>query len=254
MAAVLESACDLRIGQVGVATLKVRRLDPEAIGSELAAKVRAAPQLLQHAPVIVDLNAFPDPPDAAGVRRLLDVLRSAGVLPVGLTYGSGTIEALARALGLPLFSRFRANYEPDEGGAAAATGSAGPPPPAADPAPTASAPAAAPGAGAVRVHEGHVRSGQQVYARGQDLTVVGSVGAGAEVIADGNIHIYGALRGRALAGAAGDVRARVFCREFGAELVAVAGHYRVLDDAPAHLHGRALHIRLDGERLLFEPL
>jgi septum site-determining protein MinC len=104
------------------------------------------------------------------------------------------------------------------------------------------------------MHEGHVRSGQQVYARGQDLTVVGSVGAGAEVIADGNIHIYGALRGRALAGAAGDTRARVFCREFGAELVAVAGHYRVLDDAPANLHGRALHVRLDGERLLFEPL
>jgi len=106
----------------------------------------------------------------------------------------------------------------------------------------------------IRLHEGHVRSGQQVYARGQDLTVVGSVGAGAEVIADGNIHIYGALRGRALAGAAGDSAARVFCREFSAELVAVAGHYRVLDDAPAALHGKAVQVRLDGERLLFEPL
>src|SRR5690606_6221257 len=102
----------------------------------------------------------------------------------------------------------------------------------------------------VRLHEGHVRSGQQIYARGQDLTIVGSVSAGAEVIADGNIHIYGALRGRALAGASGDTSARVFCSEFSAELVAVAGNYRVLDDAPALLHGKALAIRLDGERLL----
>jgi septum site-determining protein MinC len=255
MAAVLESACDLRIGQVGVATLKLRRMDLDGIGSELGAKVRAAPQLLQHAPVIVDLNAFAEPPDAAGVRRLFDVLRRAGVLPVGLTYGSGTIEALARSLDLPLFSRFRANYEHDDAATATAGGPAAAPAPAVEPAPAPGPPpVAASGTGAVRVHEGHVRSGQQVYARGQDLTVVGSVGAGAEVIADGNIHIYGALRGRALAGAAGDTRARVFCREYGAELVAVAGHYRVLDDAPAHLHGRALHIRLDGERLLFEPL
>jgi septum site-determining protein MinC len=257
VAANLEAACDLRIGQVGVATLKVRRLDLDGIGSELRAKVEAAPQLLQHAPVIVDLNAFPEPPDAAGVRRLFQVLRDAGVLPVGLTYGSGTIEALARGLDLPLFSRFRANYEHEGAGAPPPGPAAVAPPTAAaatPPAPDPGASAAAAGGGAVRVHEGHVRSGQQIYARGQDLTVVGSVGAGAEVIADGNIHIYGALRGRALAGAAGDTRARVFCREFGAELVAVAGHYRVLDDAPAQLHGRALHIRLDGERLLFEPL
>lgn len=248
MAAGNGAACDLRVGQVGIATLKLRRLDAAAIAGELRAKVEAAPQLLERAAVIVDLNAFTGAPPLAQVRELLAAVRQAGLLPVGLTYGAADVEALARSLDLPLLSRFRANFEPGDGASAAPATPAAPAPAAAAPAP------AAPGPGAVRLHEGHVRSGQQVYARGQDLTVVGSVGAGAEVIADGNIHIYGALRGRALAGAAGDAGARVFCREFAAELVAVAGHYRVLEDAPAALRGKAVQVRLDGERLLFEPL
>jgi septum site-determining protein MinC len=77
---------------------------------------------------------------------------------------------------------------------------------------------------------GNVRSGQQLYAENCDLTVMATVGAGAEVIADGSIHIYGTLRGRALAGAQGNTAARIFCRDFHAELVAIAGHYKVLDD------------------------
>lgn len=242
----IESACDLRVGQVGVATLKLRRLGLDEIRAELVAKVAAAPQLLTRAPVIVDLNAFSDLPDSAQLRELLAAIRASGVLPVGLTYGSGAIDALARELDLPLFSRFRASYEHDEPAV---------PAPVSDTAQTpvpAPSPATAPAG--IRLHEGHVRSGQQIYARGQDLTIIGSVSTGAEVIADGNIHIYGALRGRALAGASGEVRARVFCSEFRAELVAVAGNYRVLDDAPANLHGKALAIRLDGERLLFDPL
>jgi septum site-determining protein MinC len=94
-----------------------------------------------------------------------------------------------------------------------------------------------------------VRSGQQVYAEQRDLTVLATVGAGAEVIADGSIHIYGALRGRALAGAQGFEQARIFCREFHAELVAVAGHYKVLDDVPAALRGKPVQIWLEKGQL-----
>jgi septum site-determining protein MinC len=79
--------------------------------------------------------------------------------------------------------------------------------------------------------------------------VLTSVGAGAEVIADGSIHIYGPLRGRALAGAQGNDKARIFCREFHAELVAVAGHYKVLEDIPRELRGRPVQVWLDGEEL-----
>ena len=81
--------------------------------------------------------------------------------------------------------------------------------------------------------------------RGRDLVLTALVGNGAEVIADGSIHIYGALRGRALAGAQGNEKARIFCREFRAELVAVAGHYKVLDEIPKELHGKPAQVWLD---------
>ena len=99
-----------------------------------------------------------------------------------------------------------------------------------------------------------VRSGQQVYAQNRDLTVCATVGAGAEVIADGSIHIYGALRGRALAGASGLTSARIFCRDFNAELVAVAGTYKVLEEVPKHLIGKSVQIWLENERLHIEEL
>jgi len=99
-----------------------------------------------------------------------------------------------------------------------------------------------------------VRSGQQVYADNRDLTVLTTVGAGAEVIADGSIHIYGPLRGRALAGAQGNEKARIFCREFHAELVAVAGHYKVLDDIPKELRGKPVQVWLDHHELKLAAL
>ena len=99
-----------------------------------------------------------------------------------------------------------------------------------------------------------VRSGQQVYADNRDLTVLGMVGAGAEVIADGSIHVYGALRGRALAGAQGNEKARIFCREFLAELVAIAGHYKVLEEIPQDLRGKPAQVWLDGDELKIAAL
>ncbi|WP_141233635.1 septum site-determining protein MinC, partial [Lysobacter antibioticus] len=99
-----------------------------------------------------------------------------------------------------------------------------------------------------------VRSGQQVYADGRDLTVLTTVGAGAEVIADGSVHIYGPLRGRALAGAQGNNKARIFCREFHAELVAIAGHYKVLEDIPKELRGKAVQVWLEDEQIRIAAL
>ncbi|MBB1089595.1 septum site-determining protein MinC, partial [Lysobacter sp. SG-8] len=105
-----------------------------------------------------------------------------------------------------------------------------------------------------RIQAAPVRSGQQVYADNRDLTVLTSVGAGAEVIADGSVHIYGPLRGRALAGAQGNEQARIFCREFHAELVAIAGHYRVLEDIPAELRGKAVQVWLEDQQLRIAAL
>src|SRR5690606_3167679 len=150
----------------------------------------------------------------------IEALRGAGVLPVALAYGSSDTDRLARELGLPLLAKFRAAYEQGAGEPPARPAPAPSPAPAAaapEPAPAAPAAPAAPGPRAAtpsagRVHAPLVRSGQQVYADNRDLTVLAGVSAGAEVIADGSVHIYGPLRGRALAGAQGNEQARIFCR------------------------------------------
>jgi septum site-determining protein MinC len=161
-------------------------------------------------------------------------------------------------LGLPLLAKFRAQYE--SGAREAAPADATPPPretlqPAAA-APAAPAPAAAasetlPRSAPGLIHATPVRSGQQVYAQARDLTVCATVGAGAEVIADGSVHVYGALRGRALAGAQGDERARIFCREFHAELVAIAGQYKVIEEIPKDLRGKPVQVWLEEGKLKF---
>jgi septum site-determining protein MinC len=100
-----------------------------------------------------------------------------------------------------------------------------------------------------------LRSGQRVYARHSDLVVIGMVSPGAEVIADGNVHVYGPLRGKAMAGARGDTSARIFTTHLDAELLAVAGVYRVVEDKlDATLHGQPALVRLDGDTLRIEAL
>lgn len=98
-----------------------------------------------------------------------------------------------------------------------------------------------------------IRSGQSVYVQG-DLTVIGSVSPGAEVIADGNIHIYGTLRGRAIAGAQGDTAANIFCQQLDAELVAIAGNYKQMEDIDSDYQGKTLQISLENEKICFFPL
>lgn len=100
-----------------------------------------------------------------------------------------------------------------------------------------------------------LRSGQQVYAQGRDLIVLALVSHGAEVMADGHIHLYAPLRGRAHAGAAGDAGARIFCHRLEAQVLAIAGCYRTMDDAlPAHLVGAPAMVRRHADALVIEPL
>lgn len=254
-----EQAGELKIGQVGIANLRVRALDPTRIADEMRERVRSAPKLFERAAVILDFGGLSACPEAGQVLALIAGLRDAGVLPVGIAYGTSQIEALAAAVDLPLLAKFRASYEYAGGAAPAA------PVASKSKAVAAAEPAAAPvispavGKPAAPVEPGMlqvspVRSGQQIYAQNRDLTVCATVGAGAEVIADGSIHIYGALRGRALAGAGGLATARIFCRDFRAELVAIAGTYKVLEEVPKGLVGKAVQIWLQDDTLHFEEL
>ncbi len=99
-----------------------------------------------------------------------------------------------------------------------------------------------------------VRSGQRLYAQGGDLVELAPVSAGAELMADGHIHVYGPLRGRALAGVKGNADARIFCQDLRAELISVAGHYRVSENLDPALAGRPVQVRLQDGRLITEAL
>jgi septum site-determining protein MinC len=246
-----ESAFEIRFGQVGLAQMRIRSTDADALRVQLAKRVAAAPALFERAALCLDHSPLDHDVSAAELRPMLDAIRRCGVLPVGLAHGTSAIEALARELDLPVLTQFRAQQSY---GAAVASVKAVAQPPAAV-APVAPIAPAAPVAAATEeivaipalMHHRPVRSGQRIYARHRDLVVTSAVGAGAEVMADGCVHVYGSLRGRAMAGVRGEVSARVFCHEFNAELVSVAGVFRVFETIPPDLAGKPVLAWRDGD-------
>jgi len=102
--------------------------------------------------------------------------------------------------------------------------------------------------------EGSVRSGQSILHPEGDVTVLGSVASGAEIVAGGSIHVYGSLRGRAIAGCTGNGRARIFCRKFEAELIAIDGLYKTADDLGTKFHGQPIQVHLDGDSIILQTL
>jgi septum site-determining protein MinC len=143
-----EQAGELKIGQVGIANLRIRTLDVERLTREMHDRVARAPKLFGRAAVILDFGGLSQMPDVATARALLDGLRGAGVLPVALAYGTTETELLSQQLGLPLLAKFRAQYERAEAEPVAPPPAPEPPrrtrAAAATPAPVAAPPAAAP--------------------------------------------------------------------------------------------------------------
>lgn len=194
-------------------------------------------------------------------RRLKQVFKAHGLNVIGVRGGSEDLRYGAAFAGLPTYAF---NDRPPTATAALAAAASPPPPVEKTPAiPVDPAPPPAPTSTRTPTLfiNRPLRSGQQVYARGGDLVVLAAVNAGAEVIADGSIHIYAPLHGRALAGASGAAEARILCTRFDAELVSVAGLYRTFDGGvPKELAGRAVQVRLaeraDGNtnQLLVEAL
>jgi len=233
-------AVDIRYGQIGLMQLRIRTTDTGTLLDELTGRMNTAPNFFRRTAVCIDLSDLEKVPETQEMKAILEAVRRAGMLAVGLASASAEIEALSNAVDLPILSAFRpANYsvaavEPVQRVAAE--------------------PAAAEAGIAAMVQQQTVRSGQRIYARNRDLVITAGVGAGAEVIADGCVHIYGSLRGRAMAGAHGELNARVFCQEFHAELVSIAGVFRVFETIPTALAGKPVQAWLDGEDLLFAPV
>jgi septum site-determining protein MinC len=230
---------------VTLSILKPLSTDLSEIEAGLAARVAQAPALFDRAPLLIDLADIPDPEalDLPGLRTLIARL---GFVPVAVRGGGDALAIQAAAIGLGVLGDARLPVDAEPA-----------PPPADEPPPsaaeiaeaTASTPARAP----TRLVTQPVRSGQQVYSRG-DLIVMAAVSPGAELLAEGHIHVYGALRGRALAGLRGDTTARIYCRALDAELIAVAGCFQVADDIDPALRGRPAQVYLNGEDLVTAAL
>jgi septum site-determining protein MinC len=214
---------------------RVRVLDPDtaAIRAQLEQFAKQMPQAVKGMAVVIDSESETD------LAALLEIMRGLGMQPLGVS--EGPLAPAARGLGLPVVSKD--SGKPAPAPAAAEAPRAAPPPAVAAAAPARSA----------RVIAEPVRSGQQIYAEHGDLIVLNTVSPGAEVLADGCVHVYGKLAGRAIAGARGDESARIFCRKMEAELVAIAGIYAVAEQIKEGPHGKPAMAWLEHGRLKIEP-
>jgi septum site-determining protein MinC len=211
------AAFDLRGEAFALTTLALHDPDPRALAAGLA----ATPSLPRGGPVVLDLRACP--PQATDPAALAEVLREHGFVPVGIRPCDPSIEELAYAAGLAKMTD------------APLLDAAPSPLPRFDGRPPALLVART------------VRSGQSIYAAGTDLIVLGQVSSGAEVLADGSIHVYGTLAGRALAGVADAPEARIFAACIDAEMLSIAGLYIAAEDIPAQWRGRRAQVfRRDG--------
>lgn len=208
--------------------------------AELDAQLRQSPQFFADAPLVVDLESAANAVDPQDLAGLVEHLRFRKVSVFAIQGGSREQKAAAASLGLISIPAGR-DASPSGLDREAAP---------------AQAPAATqePARAANRLITSPVRSGQTIVADKGDLIVVGPVGSGAELIAAGNIHVYGQLRGRASAGVFGDETARIFCQSLDAELVSIAGLYQTSESLDSHMIKRDVQVFLQGDRLCVQSI
>ncbi len=246
---------DLKGTMAPLTVLRLRSLDLAVIERHLRIKIAQLPQLFLNAPVLVDVGTLAGQGAGLAIEELVRSLRSCKLVPVAIANLADELRERAVAAGLGIMQSGPARPRGDDRAAAvpgdaidAGHAPAATPAPAAAPRAGGLASVAAPATG----HAGPmvitqpVRSGQVVYAQNADLVVLAPVNPGAQVIADGHIHIYAPLRGRAVAGVQGLLGARIFCQRLEAELVAISGAYLTADDIPEARRGRPAQIHFEG--------
>lgn len=231
----------------GLFTLTVLHLqsnDLKDFEESLNQKVSESADFFQQLPIIVDLSQLPDDTHHLDFNWLKNVLLNQGIIPVALHNIPENLLSKAKQSDWAIFPNIQPRYDKPK-----------------TEKPEAEAPAQPKEKleviikeepASVKLVTNHIRSGQQVYHPGGDLIIINTVNTGAEVLADGNIHIYGALRGRALAGVKGDTSARIFCQSLEAELISIAGKYKILESLADEWHGKAVQIYLEDDELKIE--
>lgn len=213
---------ELKGASFTLSVLHINSSDLQAVMTELDHKLAQAPQFFLGAPLVVNLSAIQH--DSLNLSALKDLLISRQLVIVGITGATTVLSKQAKDLGLAIVKAGKQSSTPP-------------------PAPR-----------QTKIVKQNIRSGQQVYAKNGDLIIFGAVGNGAEVIADGSIHIYGALRGKAMAGAAGDTSAVIIAHSLEAELVSIAGQYWLAENLQQHSSDKSGCIRINGESLMVESL
>ncbi|QXZ08787.1 septum site-determining protein MinC [Comamonas sp. Y33R10-2] len=235
---------DLKSAQLPVLSVVLRGTDMQALEQDLQQRLADDPDFFDNDPVLIDLSQVNTAEEEIDFTALIAALRAHRTMPVAVRGGNVAQMAAAHALGLTaapdampsrraepqiqeVIREVEVVHEVEV------------------PAPRADA----------MIVDKPLRSGQRVYAKGTDIVVLDIVSYGAEVIADGNVHIYAPLRGRAVAGASGNTNARIFSTCMEPQLLSIAGIYRTIEtDLPKEIAGKPAKVRLEGEKIIIEPV
>lgn len=216
--------------------------DMDAVATQLALKVEQASDFVFNAPVIIDLSKLSKASTSVDFPLLVGLMRGYRMIPVGVRGGNQLQNEMAEMMELAILEEgVNKKRSPTSEDAAEKSDSNPQPSPATV-------------MGVSRIVSRPVRSGQRLYASGGDLIVIGPINSGAEVVADGNIHVYGTLRGRAHAGVKGNQGARIFCHDLRAELISIAGRYRINVDLEAGLSGKPVTVYLKNKGLVIDEI
>lgn len=221
-----QSAFQLKGSVLTVSVFQILSFDYDALAAQLDDLVKKNPNFFQHMPVVIDLQKIYSIDSDLDFTKINSILRQNNLVPVGIINGNSKQTAAATATGLGILPNLK----------------------------TTQAPKTTKKTECSKVITTPIRSGQQIYAKGTDLIVLSSVSNGAEILADGNIHIYGTLRGRAIAGASGDTAARIFCNKLEAELVSIAGYYKLQEELAALEQQNSVQVYLQEDQLVFTNL
>jgi len=251
LAANAPASFEIKSANLPLVALLLKSADLNLLSTEWAQRFGDVPDFFDHDPLVIDLSPLQtsEPGAVLDLAALTALLRAHRLKPLAVRGGSAEQMAQAIAHGLtPAPDATAQRTAPSAATRANATKAAAQQP----------EPVAPPTADALVIDK-PLRSGQQVYARGRDLVVLAMVNPGAEVIADGHIHVYAPLRGKAMAGARGNTEARIFALSMAPELISIAGIYRTSEvPLPPSIQGRAAQVRLlsgpDGDKLVIDPL
>lgn len=229
-----QTPIELKGSNFTLSVVHLRHTRPEIIHQALQDKIVQAPAFLKNAPVVLNVATLSGDIDW---HKMQQAITSTGLHIVGVSgCKDETLKQVIIQAGLPVLSEGK---DPQKNAAEPSDQS----PQWAEKTPS-----------KTRLINTPVRSGQQIYARGTDLIITNSVSAGAELVADGNIHVYGTMRGRALAGASGDSHCQIFCTNLSAELVSIAGEYWLMDQIPPEFFGKASRLSLKEGALTIQTL